>query len=254
MQLQKGINMPELNKTPDSDIFWILLYHASANNTILLYDTGYRNKKWLINISSLSNHYSRTGCDTVSASKGKGKVRPMKLLLKSPHFCDVLSKLGEQWEVTEELVENIEKFVCAIYGNRKKRAKVDEMKSHIKCDDDFNAKTVKNIDFATLPPSKACFEEHIRCTNYQVRIWKTAHVAISELPKSWDGHGWLENGEPSWCDQSVILPPSLVDVLEKNDEELNKDDEIDEAIDLVSKEVLVDTFDSSDEDEEDNDD
>ena len=74
-----------------------------------------------INISSLSNHYSRnmcnallglhalTGCDTVSAFKGKGKVRPMKLLLKSPDFCDVLNKLGEQWEVTEELVENIER-------------------------------------------------------------------------------------------------------------------------------------------------
>ena len=65
--------------------------------------------------------------------------------------------------------------------------------------------------------------------------------------------GWLENGEPCWCDQSVILPPSLVDVLAKNDEELNKDDEIDEAIDLISKEVLVDTFDSFDEDEEDKD-
>ena len=43
-------------------------------------------------------------------------------------------------------------------------------------------------------------------------------------------------------------------MLDKNDEELNKDDEIDEAIDLISKEVLVDTFDSSDEDEEDKDD
>ena len=61
-----------------------------------------------------------------------------------------------------------------------------------KCDDDFNKKTVKKIDLATLPPSKECLEENIRCTNYQVRIWKTAHVAISELPKPWDGGmgGW----------------------------------------------------------------
>ena len=72
--------------------------------------------------------HALTGCDTVSAFNGKGKVRPMKLLLKSPDFCDVLSKLGELWEVTEELVENIERFVCAIYGNRKKIAKVDEMR------------------------------------------------------------------------------------------------------------------------------
>ena len=31
-------------KTPDSDIFWILLYHASLINTVVLYDTGYGNK------------------------------------------------------------------------------------------------------------------------------------------------------------------------------------------------------------------
>ena len=120
----------------------------------------------------------------------------MKLLLNSPDFCDVLSKLGEQWEVIKELVENIERFLCAIYGNRKKIVKVDEMRHFLlksKCDGDFNTKTVKNIDFTTLPPSKERLEEHIRRTNFQVRIWKTAHVAISELPKPWDWHGWLEN-------------------------------------------------------------
>ena len=87
----------------------------------VLYDTAYGNKKHL---SSLSNHYSSkicnallglhtlAGCDTVNTFKGKGKVRPMKLLLKSPDFCDTLSKLGEPWKVTDELVENIEKFVA----------------------------------------------------------------------------------------------------------------------------------------------
>ena len=105
-------------------------------------------------------------------------MRPMKLLLKSPDFCDVLSKLGEQWEVTEELVENIERFVCVIYGDRKEIAKIDEMRHFLlksKCDVDLNTKTVKKIDFATLPPSKECLEEYIRCTNYQVRISQHYH-------------------------------------------------------------------------------
>ena len=76
------------------------------------------------------------------------------------------------------------------------------------------------------------------------------HLGISELPKPWDGHGWLENGEPCWCDPNVILPPNLVDVLDTNNAELNDDDNIDDDIDLICSELIVDTFDSSDEEDD----
>ena len=73
-------------RTPDSDIFWILLHHARSIDIEILYDTGFGNKKQMINISHLCNHYSQsvcnallgihgfTGCDSTSAFKGKGKV------------------------------------------------------------------------------------------------------------------------------------------------------------------------------------
>ena len=55
---------------------------------------------------------------------------------------------------------------------------------------------------------------------------------MSELPKPWDGHGWLEN---------VILPRTLV-VVDTSNEELNKDDNMGDDIDLVSSDLVVDTF------------
>jgi hypothetical protein len=76
------------------------------------------------------------------------------------------------------------------------------------------------------------------------------HLGIPELPKPWDGHGWLENRESYWCDPNVILPPNLVDVLDTNNAELNDDDNIDDDIDLICSELIVDTFDSSDEEDD----
>ena len=163
------------------------------------------------------------------------------MLLKLPEFSATLGKLGEQWEVTDELFQSIEKLVCAVYGNRKKITKVDEMRHFLlksKSDDDISTNTIKNINLSTLPPSRACLEE---------QAMKQAHIGITELPKPWDGHVWLENGEPCWCNQNAILPPSLVDVLDTSNEELMEDDDINEDIDLIGTKLVVDTFDSSDE-------
>ena len=69
-------------RSPDSDIFWILLYHARKTATTILFDTGHGSTKRLINITALSQHYSEgmcdgmlglhafTGCDSVRCFKG----------------------------------------------------------------------------------------------------------------------------------------------------------------------------------------
>lgn len=93
-------------RSPNSDIFWILLYHASKTEIAILFDTGHGNNKRLIDITRLSQHYSQpmyeamlglhalTGCDTVSCFKGVGKIKPLQLLLKARAYCDTLKQLG----------------------------------------------------------------------------------------------------------------------------------------------------------------
>lgn len=51
-----------------------------------------------------------------------------------------------------------------------------------------------------------------------------ANVAIYEIPKPWEGHGWRKDGEPLWYADKMILPQKLIDVLERDATELDESD------------------------------
>ena len=90
------------------DVFFILLYYApQMKQATILFDTGKGNKKRPINITALAEqmtqlYYSAllvlhafSGCDSTSAFKGKGKVKPMKVMQQKPKFVTAFTKLGE---------------------------------------------------------------------------------------------------------------------------------------------------------------
>ena len=70
-----------------------------------MFDTGSRYKKGLLNISQLAHNFTPlyckvllnlhvfSRCDTASAFKGTGKVKPMKLLQKKPRHQVVFQNL-----------------------------------------------------------------------------------------------------------------------------------------------------------------
>ena len=81
-------------KSPDSEVFFILLHcAASLVDMLVLFDTGSGNKQRLINVSELSAELGQdmctalmslhifSGCDTTSAFRGVGKLKPIKILL-----------------------------------------------------------------------------------------------------------------------------------------------------------------------------
>ena len=73
------------------------------------------NKKRLINETELAGDLTQeyctallalhafTHCDTISAFKGIGKVKPIKVMQKLPRFQPILAEFGREWVVTEEL-------------------------------------------------------------------------------------------------------------------------------------------------------
>ena len=83
-------------RSPDSDIFFILLYHAHNIDLTIYLDTGSGKHRRVINVTeqaqllgepycaALLGLYVWTGEDATSAFKGKGKVGPMKKLEKNP--------------------------------------------------------------------------------------------------------------------------------------------------------------------------
>ena len=45
-----------------------------------------------------------TGCDTCSAFKGIGKVRPIKVLQKNAKFNAMLARRGDNWEILDDML------------------------------------------------------------------------------------------------------------------------------------------------------
>ena len=85
-------------RTPDKDVFFILLFHAYHLEITIYMDVGRGKKRRLVNVSELApilgkewcttllGFYDFTGEDCASAFKAKGKVTPLKKLLKTPRF------------------------------------------------------------------------------------------------------------------------------------------------------------------------
>jgi hypothetical protein len=230
-------------RSPDSDIFFILLHYAkSLLKTTLLLETGKGNKKRLLNLTDIAQQYSSqqcsallglhafTGCDSCSAFKGVGKVKPIKVLLKHPKFTTIMEKFGERWDTSAELVNEVEEVTCALYGKTRFKS-VNELRHFLlkaKCGNTERIDHTKNIDFGTFPPCRDSLVEHVNRVNFQVAVWKRAHIALPEVPNPSPNHGWIWQDnilEPLWT-RGDILPQRLVDILD--DRCCEEDDSSDE--------------------------
>ncbi len=78
---------------------------------------------------SLSNaipaFHAFTGCDFSPAFSGKGKVGPLKILESSVSFQRAFATFGSQEILPQWVIEEVEKFVCHMYG-KKKLSSVDD--------------------------------------------------------------------------------------------------------------------------------
>ena len=79
-------------RSPDSDVFFVLLHHVTPLSCNIIFDTRTGNNKRLINmtnfVENLTQEYCTTltalhaftHCDSTSAFKGIGKVKPIKVM------------------------------------------------------------------------------------------------------------------------------------------------------------------------------
>ena len=196
-----------------------------------MFDTGRGDKRRLINITDLAADQTPRYCETLlglhcftgedanCAFKGKGKVGPLKKLLKKHKYMDTFIKLGTNWEPDEKTVAELEEFTCNIYGypNTKSVNKVcSAMLKKMTGGNNLQLKTVKKVDMSQLPPCRRSLLPHIRRVNHRVVQWKRSHLLSPDIPPPSTENGWLQGEqflEPMWSD-GPILPSSLVDVVE----------------------------------------
>lgn len=249
-------------RSPDTDIFFILLHHARILQGItVLFQTGKGTKRKCIDISTMAESltpvvcsallglHAFSGCDSTSAFRGKGKVKAIKILFESEKYVKAFSLLGNTWNAPmDSLLEVIEPFVCEMYGNSRITS-VNELRFVImqrKCGGEKEFKKASAFDLSALPPCQNVLIQHLNRVNYQVAIWKCAHEAQPSVPNPTDGHGWtVEHGitQPLWTDKDV-LPKELVDILEETLQETN------DASDMDDDEVESEGFTSNSDDSE----
>ena len=93
------------------------------------------------------------------------------------------------------------------------------------------------MDLASVPPCRKSLVQHIRRVNYQVGIWKHAHVPNPNIPLPTENIGWTlvdAKLEPPWFDGDA-LPKILVGIWQRSetddDNDGDDDDDDDENFD-----------------------
>ena len=247
-------------KSPDTDIFFILLYHIHWINLTVYLDIGTGKHRRIINITdfgkslgrdycnALLGYYVFSGEDCTSAFKGKGKVTPLKKLQRNPKFITTFSALGEDWNIGDKVQNELEEFTCLMYGDPREKS-VNKLRGKMlqKMVGGKNVKLTKKskIDLSRIPPCVNSLKPHIEHVNHRLTCYKNAHKPIFYKPKPFDDHqGWeiSDKGflEPIWS-YGDILPPSIVDILERpisDNEESDEDDIDDDLLDYLDEDLF----------------
>ena len=134
--------------------------------------------------ASLLGLHSFTGCDTVSAFSGRGKLAALKLIMTHDHFRDVFTKLGQEWQLTDEILKVLEEFTCRLYVIHSEICDVNEMRYEL-----FRVKD-GHVESEHLPPCQDCLYLHAARSNYQAAIWHRALQADPNTPSPLECKGW----------------------------------------------------------------
>lgn len=147
-----------------------------------------------------------SGCDSVSAFRGKGKKRMLTLLEKSDLYASAFSRLGSTWNVPQESAKLIEKLTCELYG-QKNISDLNELR--------YRLFKVGQYSQASLPPNKDSFMLHLKRANYQAAIWRKCLQRHIQSPPP-EEHGWLVemSGQQKLVVRYSTLPIAPASLLE----------------------------------------
>ena len=129
---------------------------------------------------SLLAFHAITGCDTTSQFYGEGKASAWKIFEDAP---DLLEHLGEQSQISADVLAKAEAFVCKFYNQGTQEVEINKKREAA-----FR-KSKKDLD--ALPLTQGALILHVKGANYQTMVWHKAlelnHVLLSQSLKTADG-------------------------------------------------------------------
>ena len=115
---------------------------------------------------ALPGFHAFTGCDTVSAFQGRGKVLVFRIMAKDQGFQEVFQGLGREWQLSNELYRDLQRFTSAMYCKNAGTNEVNELRYRLFC------LKKGDVDSNQLPPCDDSLRKHALRANYQAAIWK----------------------------------------------------------------------------------
>ena len=196
--------------SPDTDVFVICLSFKSNIIADLYFLTGVKNSRRIIDISAVVGSIDKnlnicqspketllkaligshcfTGCDTVSAFAGRGKVKPLMLMMKRQEYVDMFASFGTETNIDDFLMGMLIKYVCHMYsweGNDL----VNDVRYRMYC------QSGGKISCEKLPPCEDVLRLHIRRANYQAYIWRQSLASQQHQADPLE-NGWCLDDEP----------------------------------------------------------
>ena len=149
--------------------------------------------------SSMLFFHAFTGCDIVSAFKGKGKKTAWQTWEVYPQVTPIFKKLSQYPPfLDDEDYRVLEKIVITMYDKNSTMDKVEEVRL------DMFARKQRSYD--AIPPTNAALKQHIKRSAYQAGcIWGQATMCKmqTENPANW---GWQKH-DNAWQVVWSTLPP-----------------------------------------------
>ncbi|KAJ8399834.1 hypothetical protein AAFF_G00405640 [Aldrovandia affinis] len=132
--------------------------------------------------------HAYTGCDTLSAFAGRGKLRALKLIMRSEHFQEVFRKLGQSWELSMDLFKKLQAFTCKLYTASTTTEDINTARHQLFC------AQRGELESSQLPPCEDCLFMHAMHANYQAGIWRASLQQHPHVPSPVE-HGWARNDD-----------------------------------------------------------
>ncbi|KAJ8414978.1 hypothetical protein AAFF_G00025010 [Aldrovandia affinis] len=190
----------------DTDVLLLCLAFSADISCPLFQNCGMKNRVRYLDITKLHQAlgdcvcnavigmHAYTGCDTLSAFTGRGKLRALKLIMRSEHFQEVFRKLGQSWELSMDLFKKLQAFTCKLYTATTTTEDINTARHQLFC------AQCGELESSQLPPCKDCLFMHAMHANYQAGIWRASlqqHLGMAgpEMTMAsspWNGCGDLQ--------------------------------------------------------------
>ena len=143
-----------------------------------------------------------SGCDTVSATRGLGKLRTYKKLHESNSWRD-MHLVGDDDVDREYMIEMGEKFYKELYGKHGKKA---DSLDHLH---ETMYKIPKYIPISRIPHIRSAFQFHMLHTHLEANTCKNLEQRLEE-----EDHGFVRNADEQLIPVITNKPPALYYLLQ----------------------------------------